>query len=74
MSTTLDRILTDAEALPEEEQAMLAELLRGRQIETWRRETAAEAKKAIRAFKAGKAKSQSVDDVISRLRAGKERE
>ena len=73
MSTiTLDRILTEAEALPEEEQAMLADLWRGRQIEKWRRDTALEGKKAVRAFKAGKIKGQTAQQVIARLRAGNE--
>jgi hypothetical protein len=67
---TLDRVLTEAETLPADEQAMLEDLLRKRRSETWRRETAAAAKKAVRDFKAGKLKSQSVDDVIARLRAG----
>jgi len=39
---TLDRVLTSAEALPAEEQAMLEELLRRRRIESWRAETAAD--------------------------------
>jgi hypothetical protein len=42
---TLDRVLTEAEALPADEQAILENLLRQRRIETWRQDTAAEAKK-----------------------------
>lgn len=68
---TLDRVLTEAEALPEDEQAMLEELLRGRRIETWRRDTAAEAKKAARAFRSGKLKMQPVESVIARLHVAK---
>jgi hypothetical protein len=66
---TLDRVLTDAEALSPDEQAMLEDLLRGRRIEAWRRETAGEAKKAVRAFRSGKLKGESVESVIARLRA-----
>jgi hypothetical protein len=66
---TLDRILTEAEALPADEQAMLEELLRGRRIETWRRETATKAKKASTAFRSGKLKSLSAEKVIAKLRA-----
>lgn len=66
---SLDRGLTEAEALPAAEQAMLEELLRKRRVETWRSETAAEARKAAKDFRAGKLKSQSVDQVIVRLRA-----
>jgi hypothetical protein len=65
----LDRVLTEAEALPEDEQRMLEELLRGRRIEAWRRTTATEGKKAIRAFHAGKLKAQPVDALIARLRS-----
>jgi hypothetical protein len=68
---TLDRVLTDAETLPVDEQEMLENLLRQRRIEAWRQETAAEAKKTVKAFRDGKLKSQSVEDVIARLRAAK---
>ncbi len=67
---TLDRVLTDAESLPADEQVMLEDLLRCRRIEAWRSETAADARKAARDFRAGKLKSQSAEDVIARLRAG----
>jgi len=68
---TLDRVLTEAEALPADEQEMLESLLRRRRIEAWRRESAAEAKKAVKAFRSGKIKGQSVESVIARLRAAK---
>ncbi len=71
---TLDRVLTEAEALPADEQAMLEELLRKRRIEAWRSKTAGEAKKAAKDFRAGKLKSQSADEVIARLRAGLEKD
>ena len=68
---TLDRVLTDAEALPAEEQEMLESLLRRRRVEAWRQETAAEAKRAVKALRAGKLKGQPVENVIARLRAAK---
>jgi len=67
---TLDQVLTSAETLPRDDQEMLEELLRRRRIEAWRRETAAEAKKALKAYRAGKLKAESVEAVIARLRAG----
>jgi len=67
---TLDRVLTEAESLPADEQAMLEDLLRQRRLEAWRRETAADASQAAEDFRTGKLKSQSADDVIARLRAG----
>ena len=68
---TLDRVLTSAEALPAEEQAMLEELLRRRRIESWRAETAADAAQSAKALRAGKLKPQSVENVIAHLRAAK---
>jgi hypothetical protein len=68
---TLDRVLTEAEALPADEQAILENLLRQRRIETWRQDTAAEAKKAIKAFRSGKLKSQSAENLIASLRKTK---
>ena len=53
---TLDRVLTDAEHLPSDEQEMLEDLLRKRRIEAWRAETATEAKNAAAAFRSGKLK------------------
>ena len=71
MSLTLDRVLTEAEALPADEQEMLEGLLRQRRIEAWRLETAAEASKTVKAFRAGKLKGKSAESVIARLRAAK---
>jgi hypothetical protein len=71
VSLTLDRVLTEAEALPADEQEMLEGLLRQRRIEAWRLETAAEANKTAKAFRAGKLKVQSAESVIARLRAAK---
>jgi hypothetical protein len=65
---TLDRVLTEAEAPPVDKQEMLESLLRQHRIETWRQETAAEAKNAIKAFRSGKLKSQSVENLIASLR------
>ena len=42
-TSTLDRVLTEAAALPADEQEMLEALLRQRRIEAWRQDTAAEA-------------------------------
>ena len=67
---TLDRVLTEAESLPADEQVMLEDLLRQRRLEAWRRETAADARQASEDFRTGKLKSQSADDVIAHLRAG----
>lgn len=68
---TLDRVLTDAGQLPSDEQEILEDLLHKRRIEAWRDDTAAEAKNAVAAFRAGKLKAQSADSVIARLRTAK---
>jgi len=68
---TLDKVLTEAEALPADEQEILESLLRQRRIETWRQETAAEAERAIKAFRSGKLKSQSPENLIASLRKTK---
>jgi hypothetical protein len=68
---TLDRVLTSAEALPDEERAMLEELLRRRRIESWRADTAAAAAQSVKSLRAGKLKPQSAGSVIARLRAVK---
>jgi hypothetical protein len=68
---TFDRVLAGAESLPADEQAMLEELLHRRRIETWRKETAAEAISATKAFRTGKLKSASADSIIARLRTAK---
>ncbi len=68
---TLDRVLTEAEALPADEQEILESLLRQRRIEAWRQETAAEARSAIRAFRSGKLKSQSAESLLASLRKSK---
>jgi CHASE3 domain sensor protein len=68
---TLDRVLTDAEALPADEQEILESLLRQRRIETWRKETAAEARRAVKAFRSGKLKNQPAEKLIASLRKAK---
>jgi hypothetical protein len=64
---TLDRVLTCVEALPPDEQELLEGLLHQRRIEAWRRDTAADARKAVRALRAGKLKSQPAEDAIAGL-------
>ena len=68
---TLDNVLTSIEALPTEDRELLENLLHQRRIETWRQETAAEAKSVIKSFRSGKLKSQPVTSIIARLRAAK---
>ncbi|MDB6021848.1 MAG: hypothetical protein JWQ04_1705 [Pedosphaera sp.] len=67
---TLDQVLSYAEALPAEDQEMLAELLKKRRIEAWREETAAHAREAVTAYHSRKTKAQSAQAIIARLRSG----
>ena len=57
---TLDQVLTGAENLAADEKEILAELLQKRRIEFWRKETAAEADKAAKAYRSGKLKAESL--------------
>ena len=66
---TLDRVLTEAQALSAEEQAMLEDLLHKRRVEYWRKETAAAARQAVKDFRAGKLKAQPAKEVIAALRS-----
>lgn len=65
---TLDRVLTEAGTLPLGDREILEELLRRRRIGEWRGDTAAEARKAGKAFRSGKLKGQSAEEIIARLR------
>ena len=67
---TLEKVLTSAEALPLDEQEMLENLLRQRRIEAWRRDTAVEAQRTVRAFRSGKLKNRKVEKIIAHLRKG----
>jgi hypothetical protein len=70
-TSSLDRVLTAAEALPADEREMLEGLLRKRRIEAWRVETAAAAKEAVKSLRADRLKPQSAETIIARLRRGK---
>jgi hypothetical protein len=50
---------------------MLESLLRQRRIESWRQDTATEARRAIKAFRSGKLKIQSAEKLIASLRKTK---
>jgi len=67
LSVTLDKVLASASALPEDQQDMLADLMRRRRVEAWRRATAAEARVAARSLRSGKLKPVPVEDAIARL-------
>lgn len=66
--TTLDQALDAVNQLPPEQQEMLAEILRSRQIAQRRREIAQDAREAIEAFRTGKLTPQSADEAIAELR------
>lgn len=65
-AATLDKVLIDAGRLPSEEQQILEYLLRKRRIETWRAETASEARKSAAAIRSGKHQARSAEAVIVR--------
>lgn len=65
---TFDEILRFAANLPDDDQELLTELLKKRRIEKWREETAAEGRRTVKAFRAGKLKVSSVESLIGELR------
>jgi len=66
-SVTLDQAIDTALQLPTEQQEMLVGILRSRQIEARRQEIAADAGVSITAFRAGKLKAYSAEDLIAEL-------
>ncbi|NQS97635.1 MAG: hypothetical protein HQ591_04205 [candidate division Zixibacteria bacterium] len=66
---TLEQVLDSAMLLDSEQREILIEIIQKRQIEAWRKETAAYAREAIRAFHKGEIQSQPVEEIISHLRA-----
>ncbi len=67
--TTLDQALDTAMKLSHEQKQMLIEILWKRQIEERRDEIAANAREAIRAFHAGELKTETMDELLTRLHA-----
>ena len=66
-TVTLDQAIDTALQLPTEQQEMLVDILRNRQIEARRQEIAADARASIAAFRAGKLRAQSAEDLIAEL-------
>ncbi|MDZ7962389.1 MAG: hypothetical protein RMY34_31750 [Aulosira sp. DedQUE10] len=66
--STLDQALEIALQIPYEQQKMLIKILQNRHHESRRTEMAADAKKTLADFHAGKFQHQSAKDVITALR------
>ena len=64
---TLDRALNVAMQLTREQQEMLIQTLRNRQIEQRREEIAANAAEALHAFHEGELIDETADELIARL-------
>jgi len=65
--TTLDQVLDTAMQLPYEQKQMLIDILWKRQLEARREEIAVNAREAVKAFHAGELKTESVDELLTRL-------
>jgi len=65
---TLDQAIDMAMQLPLEQREMLLQIIRRRDIELRRDEIAKDARASIAAYRAGKLKAQSADQVIQELR------
>ena len=66
-TVTLDQAIDTALQLPPEQREMLVEILRNRQIEARRAEIAADARRSIADFRAGKLKVQSAEEAVAYL-------
>jgi hypothetical protein len=66
-TATLDHVLDTFMQLPAEQQEMLLDILHSRYIEYRRRQIAENAKESLTAFRAGKLKPQSADEIIIEL-------
>ncbi|VAW40532.1 hypothetical protein MNBD_CHLOROFLEXI01-2348 [hydrothermal vent metagenome] len=67
---SLDKALETVMQLPSEQQEMLIDIVRNRQIEQRRQEIADDAQKSLAAFQAGKLKPQSTSKLIAELHFG----
>ena len=66
-TATLNQALEVFGKLSSEEQEMMLDIARKRQIEAWRKDVAAYGRKAVRDFRAGKLKAEPVETVLKRL-------
>lgn len=66
-TVTLDQAIDTALQLPTDQQEMLVDILRSRQIEARRQEIAADARTSIAAFRAGKLKTYTAEELIAEL-------
>ena len=73
-SVTLDDAIDTASRLPKDQQQMLIEILRNRQIDARRQEIADDAQQTVALFRQGKLVPQSAKDVIAELHEGLEKD
>jgi hypothetical protein len=71
---TLDLALDVAMQLPEEQRAMLLDILKRRAVDDRRNEIAADARTSLAAYRAGEIMPQSADSIIRELRDALETE
>jgi len=64
---SLDKALETVMQLPSEQQEMLIDIVRNRQIERQRQEIAEDAQKSLAAFQAGELKPQTASELIAEL-------
>jgi len=68
---TLDHALDTVQQLPLDQQEMLLEIIRSRQIARRRREIAQDAQESLVAFRAGKLKPAPLKDIVKGLHEGR---
>lgn len=69
-TVTLDQAIDTALQLPFEQREMLVDILRSHHIEARRQEIAADARKSIAAFREGRLKAQSIEEILADLHGG----
>jgi len=73
-TVTLDDAIETVMKLPPEQQEMLLDILRGRQIAARRHEIAADAEETLAAFHEGRLEPQPLDEILAELDDALERE
>ena len=68
-TTTLNQVMQLASALRIDEKEMLIEAMKRQRADSWRKNLARSARKAVKDYRAGKLKAESAESLVARLRA-----
>ena len=68
-TVTLNQVMQLASALRIDEKEMLIEAMKRQRADSWRKNLARYARKAVKDYRAGKLKAESAESLVARLRA-----